>query len=345
MIWVLAEHPGGEWPDVALELLGDASSLAKKAGWHVAVIVFSKPGAATDKACHELAAHGASHVYVLENEQFCEPNGPLRYRRVLETFFSDTKPDRLLAPATSLWVECTGLLMARWKGSLISDAMSLRLTTDEKLEVTRYGWRDKVQMTVTAATDRPWCVCLRPNVAGVGRPKGRGRAEIVRRQVDVHDPEGVTVRQLFSPDPSEIDLLEADRIVAGGRGMKGPEGFELLDDLAKALGAGVGATRVAVDLGWVPYSRQIGQTGKTVKPRLYVAVGISGASQHVDGMSGSEVIVAINNDPNANIFKTCHLGFIGEAEPIIYALLEALGHQAESSEQIAATQGKEEVKS
>lgn len=339
-IWVLAEYPGGEWPTVVLELLGDAAALTQKAEWRVAVVVFAKPDALTDKDCQTLASHGAGEVHVLENDQFCKPNGPLLYRNTLETFFEDAIPEHLLVPSTALWVECMGVLAAHWNANLVSEVMSFRQKNGEGLEVTRYGWRDKVQMTVALAADRPWCVCLRPNVAGVGKGNKRGQAQVAHCRVDVEEDGRVTIHQLFSPDPSDIDLLEADRIIAGGRGLGDPEGFDLLEKLAKVLGAGVGASRVAVDLGWVPYSRQIGQTGKTVKPRLYIAVGISGASQHVDGMSGSEVIIAINKDPNANIFKTCHIGFVGEAEPIIYALMEALGHPVEASKQVAATEGK-----
>lgn len=339
-IWVLAEHQGGKWPTVTLELLGDARALAQKAKWQVVVVVFAKPDGATDKDCQQLAGHGANQVYVLENDRFCEQNSPLGYRSVLEEFFTETKPDMLLVPSTSLWVECASLLMARWGGTVITDGVSFRLNPDQALEVTRYAWGGDVQMTLSLADEQPVCVCLRPNVAGVGRANARTKAEVIRQQVDVNDDEGVTVNQLFSPDPAEIDLLEADRIIAGGRGVNGPEGFQLLEELAKVLGAGVGASRVAVDLGWIPYSRQIGQTGKTVAPRLYVAIGISGASQHVDGMSGSEVIVAINKDPEANIFQNCQIGFVGEAEPIIHALMELLNPKTDSSKLVAATKGK-----
>lgn len=338
-IWVLAERQGKKWQTVTLELLDDAAALAKKAKWQIAAIVFAKSDDVTDKECEELAVHGANQVYLLENDRFCEPNGPLQYSTVLEDFFNNTKPKLLLAPSTSLWVECVSLLMARWNGVVLSDGVSFKLSSDGDLEVTRYVWRDEAQMTLSLGKDHPWCVCLRPNVAGVGRGNPRAKAEIIRRHVRVDDYGRIKVNELFSPDPSEIDLLEADRIVAGGRGVNGPEGFQLLEELANVLEAGVGASRVAVDLGWVPYSRQIGQTGKTVKPRLYMAIGISGASQHVDGMRESEVIIAINKDPNANIFKLCHLGFVGEAEPIVRALIEALDSKTDASKLVAASKG------
>lgn len=339
-IWVMAEWQAGKWPTVTLELLGDAYSLAQKARWRVAVVAFAKPGDVTDNDCQELAAYGANRVYLLENEDFCQPDGPLGYSNVLEEFFREVQLRLLLVPSTILWVECASLLMARWNGTIVPDGMSFRLSPDGKLDVIRYAWRDKVHMTVSIKKDFPWCVCLRPGVAGVGRGNARGKTEIIRRQVTSSGQKGVKVNQLFSPDPNEIDLLEADRIVAGGRGVNGSEGFQLLERLAHGLEAGVGASRVAVDLGWVPYSRQIGQTGKTVKPRLYVAVGISGASQHVDGMNGSEVIIAINNDPKANIFKYCHLGFVGDAEPIIHALIRMLDTETESSQLVAASERK-----
>lgn len=340
-IWVLADYQGEKWPTVTLELLGDAYALAKKKGWHVAVLVFAKPDRVTDKKCGELGGYGASECYVLENEQFCEPNGPLLYRRVLDDFFTDGAPAMVLAPSTSLWVECVSLFMASWDGTLVSEAVSFRPNRDGALEVTRYAWHDKVQLLLSTAQETSIGICLRPDVAGVGRANARIKPSVTRQSADIEDEGRVQVQQLFSPDPSEIDLLEADRIIAGGRGVGGPEGFELLEELAKVLGAGVGATRVTVDLGWVPYSRQIGQTGKTVKPRLYIAVGLSGASQHVDGMSGSEVVIAINNDPQANIFNYCQLGFVGDAKPIIHALMEALGAKSDAAKQVAAAKGSQ----
>ena len=169
-----------------------------------------------------------------------------------------------------------------------------------------------------------WCVCLRPGVAGIGKTNAQAKAQIIRLDVLKKEKESVQVLELLPPNPRDLDLTEAERIVAGGRGMQGAEGFKALEELAELLEAAVGASRVAVDLGWVPYERQVGQTGKTVKPRLYIANAISGASQHVDGMRDSEVIIAINTDKNANIFKIAHLAIVGDANMIVPELIASL---------------------
>lgn len=337
-LWVIAEYSGGKWPTVALELLGDAASLAKKARKDVAMLIFAKPEEVSEDDVKTAASYGAKTVHVLENDAFCEPNGPLLYREAIATFFQEQSAVQLLAPSTPLWIECMGVLAAKWHMNFVTEAVSFRLGQQHDLDVTRYGWGDKVQLSVSIEAQSSWCVCLRPGVAGVGRANKKGDADLFRQQVETGEDNRLSIQQLFSPDPSDIDLLEADRIITGGRGV-GFDGFSTIEDIAKALGAGVGATRVAVDLGWVPYNRQVGQTGKTVKPQLYIAVGVSGASQHIDGMSESDVIIAINNDPNANIFSISHMGFIGDGREIMKHLLEKLNQSSntESTETTSKT--------
>jgi electron transfer flavoprotein alpha subunit len=323
-IWVLAERQGERWPQVTLELLQDAQSLAKRAGWHVVAVVFAKPEAVSDQTAQELAAYGANEVMIVENEQFGRPNGPLIYKETLKELVDNRPLQILLCPSTPLWVECAAPIMSQLEGFFVSNAISFRTVQNNQLEITRYAWQNKAQLTLTVPIDCPCAIALRPNVAGVGRTTPGQKINIVRRKVDVKEDNQVEMIEMIPPDPREIDLLEAERIVAGGRGVGGQEGFDLLEELATLLEAGVGATRVAVDLGWVPYSRQIGQTGKTVKPRLYIAVGISGASQHVDGMRESDVIVAINNDPKAAIFQLADLKVVGDGPEIISALIKLL---------------------
>lgn len=326
-IWVLAEKQGERWDQVTLELLHDAQTLAKNGNLNITAIVFSKPEAVTEKDGQALASHGAQEVIVLENEQFCQANGPLTYTNLLVDLVEQRQVQMLLCPSTPLWIDCVSTIVPKIDATIVTNVISFRLK-EEELEATRYVFKDNAQMTVKLPDDKRWIVCLRPNVAGVGAAKRGQKAEIIHIPVSQQARE-VQIEELFSPDPRALDLVEADRIVAGGRGI-GSEGFELLEDLALLLEAGVGATRVAVDQGWIPYSRQIGQTGKTVKPRLYIAIGISGAAQHVDGMRDSEVIIVINKDPDAKIYDLADLSVVGDAHEIIKELIKLLNEKSKT---------------
>lgn len=323
-IWVLAERTGKQWDTITLELLQDAQVLAKKNGWKTLAIMFGKSEMISDQDCHQLAANGADKVLVLQHAEFGKPGSIMGYSQVLLDSMNGQSPRLLLCPSTPLWVECACRLIGAWNGVITRDAISFKLTPDNKLEVIQSIWQNKGQMTISMSDDHPWCVCLKPGVAGLGKTKPQAKAQILRQDVSKKETEIVHTVELLPPNPSELDLVEAERIVAGGRGIQGVEGFKALEELAFLLEAAVGASRVAVDLGWVPYVRQVGQTGKIVKPRLYIAAGIAGASQHVDGMRDSEVIIAINTDKNANIFKIAHLGIVGDADTIIRGLIAEL---------------------
>lgn len=337
-IWVLAEKTGKQWETVTLELLQDAQVLAKKTGWKVLAIVFGKSEMISDHDCDHLAANGATKVLVLQNAEFGKPGSIMGYSQVLLDSVNGKSPRLLLSPSTPLWVDCACHLIGAWEGGIATECISFKLASDNKLEVIKSIWQNKGQMTISMSNEHPWCVCLKPGVAGLGKTKPQARAQILRQDVTKKEKGAVQTLELLPPNPRELDLVEAERIVAGGRGVQGVEGFQALEELAFLLEAAVGASRVAVDLGWVPYVRQVGQTGKIVKPRLYIAAGIAGASQHVDGMRDSEVIIAINTDKNANIFKIAHLGIVGDANTIIRELIAAI--EAGEAPQAAEKQPK-----
>jgi electron transfer flavoprotein alpha subunit len=336
-IWVLAEKTGKQWDTVTLELLQDAQVIAKKTGWKVLAIVFGKSETISDHDCHQLAANGANQVLVLQNTDFGKQGEIMGYSQIVLDNMNGKIPQLLLCPSTPLWVECASRLIALWDGLIASESISFKLGTDNQLEVIKSIWHNKAQTTVKMPEGQPWCICLRPGVAGIGKTNAQAKAQIIRLDILKKEKESVQVLELLPPNPRDLDLTEAERIVAGGRGM-GAEGFQALEELAELLEAAVGASRVAVDLGWVPYERQVGQTGKTVKPRLYIANGISGATQHVDGMRDSEVIIAINTDKNANMFKIAHLGIVGDANLIVQELIAAL--KAGGSQQTADKKSK-----
>lgn len=324
-IWILADRSGSRWTTATLEMLDDAYALTQKVGWSIIALVLSAPGHVRDKDCHVLAAHGAHEVHLLEHDAFASFGGSVHFAEAL-CQWAAAPPRMIIGSCTPLWVDCLGHLAALWGGVMVTHGISFRLAADDELEVCYQSWQDKAHITVALSPERVWCVALRPNVAGVGRERPWTAVKIVRESLSTLS-QPVKSQEVISPSPKDLDLKEAERIVAGGRGVGGPDGFLALESLARKLNAVIGATRVAVDLGWAPYDRQVGQTGKTVKPRLYLAAGISGASQHADGMRESEVIIAINQDRTANIFNIAHLGIVGDAVSTVRALADLLGER------------------
>ncbi|MCY0887030.1 MAG: electron transfer flavoprotein subunit alpha/FixB family protein [Alicyclobacillaceae bacterium] len=322
-VLVLADKSAGDWSTVTLELLGDAELLANKVGWTVKVMVFAAPGAVRDEDARKLAAHGAKEVHVWEHEKFGPVLVPAQYTHTLRSYLDESMPRLILCPSTPLWVEGVAAAVAPYGALVASDCVSVKLNVRSDLELVRNYWNQKTHATWTFSGQRPWVVCLHPGVAGVGRPNPALSAPVERHQAIVLE-ENVETLEWFPPHPSRLDLVEAERVVAGGRGIGGPEGFAELTQLAELLHAAVGASRVAVDLGWIPYSRQVGQTGKTVRPRLYMAFGISGASQHLDGMRDAETVVAVNLDKEAAIFSVAELGLVGDARAVIEELVRLL---------------------
>ena len=231
----------------------------------------------------------------------------------------------IMLAATGGGQDLASRLAARLRVPHASDCISFQVTAGGALAAVRPAYGGQAHQVVGLRGRQPWVITLRPGAAGVGRATAGRRAD-VERVVPEIAPERLSVRVigLVEADPATIDLAEAELVVAGGRGAGGPDGWKQIQGLAEALGASLGATRPAVDQGWAPFDRQIGQTGKTVKARLYVACGISGASQHTLGMQQSEVIVAINTDKSAPIMKMAHLALVGDLRAVIPALVRRI---------------------
>jgi len=217
---------------------------------------------------------------------------------------------------------------AKLGAGLVSDCSALAIK-DARLEARRAMYSGKVLATVSWAAE-PQLATLRPNVFALGTPDAARQAEVVKGSVDTSARARVT--ETHATTQGKVELTEAQIVVSGGRGLKGPENFPLVEGLAAAMGAAVGASRAVVDAGWVDHQYQVGQTGKTVSPSLYVACGISGAIQHLAGMSSSRVIVAINKDPDAPIFKVANYGILGDVFEVLPKLTEvAKAHFAAKS--------------
>ena len=309
-ILVFLEHHAGELEKGALGVLSKAASLGDAAG------VVLGPGAGD--VAPRAGAFGASKVYVCEDEAL---GSPLPQPRVdaLAALVERSGADTFLFAASVLAADVAAGLAARLDAGLNWDLTDLAVSDGEVV-----GKRPALGDTVVV--DVGWTEAPRIGLARSGAfdpVESGGAAEVERFEAAFSDFSTLaTLVEQTQEESSGPSIEDADVIVAGGRGLGSPEGFSLLEELAGALGGAVAATRAVVDAGWYPYSTQVGQTGKTVSPKLYVACGISGAIQHKVGMQGAATIVAINKDPNAPIFDFCDLGVVGDLHQIVPKLTE-----------------------
>lgn len=311
--WILAETRDGELKKVSLELLGAARALG--AGPVTAVLL----GPGLDAAAAELAAGGADQVLHLDDARLAaySPDG---WALALAGLVAERQPRILLGPATARGRDLLPRVAARLGVGLASDAVELGMD-GEHLTALRPIYAGKALAQV-ALNLQPAIATLRPNSHA---PAAAGSTPAPVERVALGDFEGVALSGgIEAARGTRPDVAEADVIVSGGRGMGAPEHFALLEALADELHAAVGASRAVVDAGWRPHGDQVGQTGKTVSPSLYVACGISGAVQHLAGMKTSKVIVAINKDPEAPIFSVADYGIVGDVFEVVPALTAAV---------------------
>ena len=320
-ILVFTEFQEGEgFKKSSREALGAARRIVDEAGGGEVSAV-----AVSDKAADfpsTLAALGADKVLCAERPEFSvySPGG---YAAAVVAAVELVKPAAVLVPGTALGKDLAPRVSARLGAPAATDCVAVELDGD-KIVAVRPAYTGKVQMRVGFKSS-PAILCLRPNVF-MPEPEDKSRnAETVLLNLELTEKDlALKITGLEKQDSERPDVAEADLIVSGGRGMREPEGFRLLEELSKVLGAGIGASRAAVDAGWRPHGDQVGQTGKSVSPSLYVACGISGAVQHLAGMIGSKCIVAINKDQEAPIFKVANYGIVGDVYQVLPALIEEL---------------------
>lgn len=324
--WVFVEtKEDGSARNVGLELLSPGKELAAKQGGQVVAIVI---GQNTDAAVKAAAEQGAEKIIVVNGEEYAHYNTDA-YTNAMEYLIRKYGPTTLLIGATSYGRDLGPRLSCRLQSGLTADCTSLAINEENGImEWTRPAFGGNLMATIICPDGRPQIGTVRPGVFKKSVPVENKAFVIVE---DYHVPaEKIRTRllEVIKEVAGEIvDLEAAEIIVSGGRGMGGPEGFNTLKELADVLGATVGASRAAVDSGWIPYAHQVGQTGKTVAPKLYIACGISGAIQHLAGMSGSDYIVAINKDSDAPIFEVANYGIVGnlfEAVPALTAQIRKL---------------------
>ena len=315
LILTFAEARDGRLRRASLEAVSEARRLAGPLGASVETVVVS-PG--SEALAGELSAHGADRVRVFDDQAFAA-YATESYARALAQAIADTKPSVVLVPFTAMGKDLAPRVAARVGAGLASDCVALEVK-DGRLVARRPMYGGKAYATVEWAGE-PQMATLRPNIFPLGQPDASRPVAVVRASVDATARARVTATTASAQ--GRLPLTEAQIIVSGGRGLKGPENFHLVESLAEALGAAVGASRAVVDAGWVDHQLQVGQTGRTVSPSLYVACGISGAIQHLAGMSSSKCIVAINKDPDAPIFKVADYGVQGDLFEILPKLTEA----------------------
>jgi electron transfer flavoprotein alpha subunit len=315
--WVYAQiTPDGVHPS-ALELLTKARSL----GGEVAAVALG-PGATA--AAADLGAHGATTLYANDEQMFADqPGRPAAH--TLKALIDQHAPSLLLLPGTYEGRDVAGCLQALTGSTLMANATDVTSADRARTEI--FGGTKIVD--VDLGGPEPKLVLVRPK--SFPAEASGGTATVVAVDAVVPDGPVATLVKRHAEAASGPKLEEANVVIAGGRGLGGPEPFAMLDELATAIGgAAVGASRAAVDAGWVPYAYQVGQTGKTVKPEVYIAAGISGALQHVVGMKGAKRIVAINKDADAPILKIADLGVVGDLFQIVPALTEEVRRRATS---------------
>jgi len=304
---VVEDDRAGRPKKVTAEVLGEAARLVAQAGGQAEAVWL------TDKAEAEglgqLAEWGAGKIWLIEDPALAPYRGEVWTSVVAELAVKE-QPTAIFGAVTSLQRELMARLTARLGVGLSADSVGF-LFQDGTLIATRPVYAGKLLSKVTWAKP-PWLATLRPNVFKPADPRP-GKAPVVERPgLQIPRPMMTLVERREEASTGLPELTEADVVVSGGRGLKGPENFVILEELAKVIGAAVGASRAAVDAGWRPHRFQIGQTGRTISPKLYMGFGISGAIQHLAGMRTSKIIVAVNKDPEAPIFKIADYGIVGD---------------------------------
>lgn len=326
-IWVMAQIEDGQPLGVTFELIGQAKKLAAKCNQKSAVVLIAKED---NGISDRFIAAGVDRVYVITGEQYADYNTEI-YTNAFCELAKVHKPNAVLFPATLDGRDLAPRVAARLHTGLCADCTGLDIREDGIVEWTRPALGGNILATILCDESRPQMGSVRPKVFEPAEEIG-GNGEVVK--YEVQNPIDALV-QLLKKEAMDttggIKVEDAEVIVAGGRGMGSAENFKVLEELAALFdNAAMAGSRAAVDEKWVDHASQIGQSGKTVKPKLYFAVGISGVLQHTSGMKESEVIVAINKDPNAEIFKLAHYGIVGDANVIVPKLIEKIKALKES---------------
>lgn len=322
-VWVFVEQREGLIAPVSLELLGEGKKLAEKLGVELSgVLLGSRVSGLVDR----LYACGSQRVYLLDHPALLHYRSET-YMRAFVKLVKEYLPEIILMGATTTGRDLAGAVATELGTALTADCTGLDIDLRQRLLLaTRPAFGGNIMATIVAKKHRPQMASVRPGVMKMPKPAPVCRGELVRPDMELNESEMLTrVIEIVKEQGKHYNLQDAEIIVAGGRGLGDRESFrEICHGLAGAIGARVGASRAAVEAGWIEQQYQVGQTGVTVSPKIYIALGISGAVQHLVGIRGSDIIIAVNNNPEAPIFKECTYGIVGDLFKIAPLLKEPL---------------------
>ncbi len=319
-VWVVVEYGRKGISHVALELLGKGRQLADTLKCRLCALIL---GDGVSNLANDAFAYGADVAYVVENPALS------KYRtdpfvEAAAFLVRKYKPEIVLLGATTTGRDFAGALATEIGTGLTADCTGLEIEPEgNNLVQTRPAFGGNIMAQILCRRHRPQMATVRPKVMELPERVDGSKGEVITEEVALDEEKFLTtVLEFVKEEGSTVNLADANVIVSGGRGLGDPKHFAMIEELAKTLGGAVGASRASVDAGWIPYPHQVGQTGKTVRPKLYIACGISGAIQHLAGMQTSDIIVAINKDPDAPIFKVATYGIVGDIFKIVPLLTE-----------------------
>lgn len=318
-ILIFAEQRDGILPKITLELVSEGRRLADKSGSEVGAVLI---GSGVEGLADTLAGYGADKIYLLDDPSLAHYNTDV-YSQIFSGIVKEKSPGIVLLGSTTSGRDLGARLSAKIGAGLASDCIKLELNNEGRLILTRPIYTGKVLTRVTL-TEKIQIATVRPNTLPLGTLDTSRKAQVEKRSLSLTEPVKVKVLEVKKGEKQELDVAEADIVVSGGRGLGKKEGFNVVEELVSVLNAAMGASRAAVDSDWIEQSHQVGQTGKVIAPKLYIACGISGAIQHLVGMSAAKCIVAINKDSEANIFQVADYGIVGDVYQVVPALAQEL---------------------
>ena len=317
-IWVFAEVKDGNVRKIGFELLSQGKKMAEKLSEELVAVIL---GSGVEGLTGRLAEY-ADKVYLADNPALAQYTTDA-YATVLTNLMKEHQPSIFLCGATVMGKDLSPRVATRLQTGLATDCTALGIGDNGLLVAKRPVYAGKAYIEVVCPVSRPQMASVRPNVLEMLPADGTKKGEVIKVDAKIEAASLRTaVLEVVKAAGAKVDLTEANIIVSGGRGMKGPENFKVLEELAGVLNATVGASRAAVDSGWREHGDQVGQTGKVVTPNLYIACGISGAIQHLAGMGSSKIIVAINKDPDAPIFQKADYGIVEDLFKVVPILTE-----------------------
>jgi electron transfer flavoprotein alpha subunit len=319
-VWVFAEQRNGKMMGTTYELIGEGRKLADKLGVELSAVLL---GSNVEGLADELIHYGADRVILADHPELklYTTDG---YTKVITELVNSKKPEIILIGATNIGRDLGPRIAARLDTGLTADCTKLEIDDEKRILMqTRPAFGGNIMATIITPKHRPQMSTVRPGVMKKLVPDSgkKGIVEKVEVKLEKKDIRTI-VKEVVKSAKQTVNLIDAEIIVSGGRGLGGPSGFKLVEELANELGGVVGSSRAAVDSGWISHEHQVGQTGKTVRPRIYIACGISGAIQHLAGMQSSDCIIAVNKTPDASIFDVADYGIVGDLHKVIPMMVE-----------------------